>query len=390
MLFWIAAALLTIFALALVFVPLMRGDAQLPSDEPVEVALYRSQLASIADEQRAGRMDPDEAETTRTEVKRRMLAAGRFRTTRGAAMAPASDVARTRRLAVAGIGCAVPLIAVGFYLVNGRPDLPDRPFAARAAERAAAGVPSDRERALVAQLAERMSEHPEDPKGWVLLGGAYVRQGRYDDAVSAFQSANAREPNDAAILSALAEALVLQAGGEVDEDARLDFQAAVKLDPKNVKGRYFVALADAQAGNYAGAILGWSAMLGDAPANAPWRDLVQSQLERAKTAKAQADAELGPGVADAAANMSPQQRQAMIEAMVASLAAKLASAPDDLNGWLRLSRSYAVLGEPDKAKAALNQATEHFRGDQAALAAIEKARAEIVELSMESGAGAIQ
>jgi cytochrome c-type biogenesis protein CcmH len=42
--------------------------------------------------------------------------------------------------------------------------------------------------------------------------------------------------------------------------------------------------------------------------------------------------------------------------MVANLAAHLASEPGDLEGWLRLGRSYAVLGEGDKAADAFAQA----------------------------------
>ena len=94
--------------------------------------------------------------------------------------------ARQRAILVVSLGAAIPLLALTIYLSKGRPDLPDEPFASRAAERAAAGVPSQDERALVRELAERMAQHPEDPRGWVLLGAAYVRQSRYDEAVAAY------------------------------------------------------------------------------------------------------------------------------------------------------------------------------------------------------------
>ena len=56
---------------------------------------------------------------------------------------------------------------------------------------------------------------------------------------------------------------------------------------------------------------------------------------------------------DAAANMPPADRLAMIEGMVAQLAERLEGAPDDPEGWARLVRSYMVLGRDQDAKAAL-------------------------------------
>ena len=44
--------------------------------------------------------------------------------------------------------------------------------------------------------------------------------------------------------------------------------------------------------------------------------------------------------------------------MVDGLAARLEEEPGDLDGWLRLSRAYAVLGEPERAKAAVDRAAE--------------------------------
>ncbi len=57
-----------------------------------------------------------------------------------------------------------------------------------------------------------------------------------------------------------------------------------------------------------------------------------------------------------AQNMSAEDRQAMIEGMVAQLAEKLKENPNDVAGWTQLARSYGVLGKPDKARDALAQA----------------------------------
>lgn len=56
------------------------------------------------------------------------------------------------------------------------------------------------------------------------------------------------------------------------------------------------------------------------------------------------------------ADLPPEQQAQMIRGMVESLAARLATNPDDLPGWRRLARSYRVLGEVDKAREAAAQA----------------------------------
>ena len=75
-------------------------------------------------------------------------------------------------------------------------------------------------------------------------------------------------------------------------------------------------------------------------------------------------AQRGPDAADiaAASTMSEEDRAAMIEGMVAGLAAKLEDAPDDPDGWVMLIRSYRTLGDEDKANQALSKVNEIFRG----------------------------
>jgi cytochrome c-type biogenesis protein CcmH len=68
--------------------------------------------------------------------------------------------------------------------------------------------------------------------------------------------------------------------------------------------------------------------------------------------------------------MAPEDQQAMIRSMVDGLEEKLAANPDDLDGWLRLIRSRAVLGEAEKAKAAYDKALAQYSGNADALAQI--------------------
>lgn len=62
----------------------------------------------------------------------------------------------------------------------------------------------------------------------------------------------------------------------------------------------------------------------------------------------------------AIANMAPEDRQVMIEAMVEGLAARLADNPDDPEGWIRLFQSRQVLGQTEKAQADIDRMKDHF------------------------------
>jgi cytochrome c-type biogenesis protein CcmH len=59
-----------------------------------------------------------------------------------------------------------------------------------------------------------------------------------------------------------------------------------------------------------------------------------------------------------------------IAAMVEKLAQRLKASPDDLDGWQRLVRAYAVLGEADRARSALSQARLAMHANASALAAL--------------------
>jgi cytochrome c-type biogenesis protein CcmH len=63
----------------------------------------------------------------------------------------------------------------------------------------------------------------------------------------------------------------------------------------------------------------------------------------------------------------------MIQGMVASLAAKLEANPDDPDGWIKLVRAYAVLGDTARRDAALASAQTRYKDQPKVLAALRQA-----------------
>ena len=66
----------------------------------------------------------------------------------------------------------------------------------------------------------------------------------------------------------------------------------------------------------------------------------------------------------AAADTPPAHKDGMVNGMVEGLEKRLKTNPTDLNGWVMLVRSYKVLREPDKQKAAIDNARRALANDQ--------------------------
>jgi len=62
-----------------------------------------------------------------------------------------------------------------------------------------------------------------------------------------------------------------------------------------------------------------------------------------------------------------------VRGMVATLAARLEAAPDDPEGWVRLVRSYAVLGDGAKRDEALTKAKARYADQPDVLKALDLA-----------------
>jgi len=141
---------------------------------------------------------------------------------------------------------------------------------------------------------------------------------------------------------------------DVTAEAKAEFERAHALNADDPKANYFLGLAAEQDGRKDDAASIWRGLLAKAPADAPWRPLVQSSLVRVGGGSA------APALPDeaiaAAKGMGEGDRGAMIRGMVERLATRLKQNGDDVDGWLRLVRAYLVMGERDKAMSALSDA----------------------------------
>jgi cytochrome c-type biogenesis protein CcmH len=352
-------ALLAFLALLPILAPLLRGSRPELARASFDQAVYRDQLRELDRDIARGLITPAEADAARLEIQRRLLA-----TDRQPVAAP--RLTRSPVLAVA-VFIVVAAGSLSSYLWLGAPGVPDEPYSARKAEIADSHSQASLQQAT-ATLAAKLKQNPSDAAGWLLYGRSLVMLNEWDQAEDAYRHAIDLGQTSPEILGDHAEIMVMQAAGTVTPAAEAAFRQVLKADPSSGIARYYLSIADMQAGEPRKAIEGLQALLADIPADSPLRaQLGQKIADAAHSAgipvpelakgkpPAQAAGPDAKAVADAA-NMSDAQRQAMVRGMVANLAAKQAADPTNLDGWLRLGRAYAVLHETDEAADAYDKA----------------------------------
>jgi cytochrome c-type biogenesis protein CcmH len=418
MTFWVILAITTSAAAALLSAPFIRRLDRPRAELAGNIEVCRDQLKEVESKQRQGLIDDAQAEASRLEIAKRVLAADRSEQP----VMPKLSVSERNftMICVAGI---VVLGSVGLYTTMGNPDLPSTPVSVAAQpvstsltrepsipenlmaplqafasetkgqSRSQAGLPPVDE--MIQRLTARLLQNPKDAQGWRTLGWSYFNIGRFNEASEAYAKAIELNPNVADVRSARIEAMVRSADGIVTAEASNAIDDTLKIDPQNARARYFRGLAKEQGGDKTSALTDWIEVRKDANPDEPWVPELKNRIsglqrelgldagagptepktvmagESPETSKTQGSSQLpsatakGPGPQDVrtAEAMPAAERSAMIRGMVDRLADRLEKSPRDADGWIKLIQSRMVLGETELAKQALNRGIETFNDD---------------------------
>ncbi len=351
--------LLAATALGFLFSPL----AFKSGTESIELVLnpYRRQLGELEKEIERGVVAEAEANSIRLEIERRLIRESQAHKNR------ATEPVERQAKIIPAVGLILLVAAaVLLYAWQGRPDLPGS--AAKGSDQLpqqALAELGDLDQKL-AKLRARLKEKPDEFEGWLLLARSNLSLGRYEEAANAFGRAAELQAGDAEIYALQGQALVGLHGGIITPAASLAFGRAFELQPEHPAPRLYEGYRLLQKGNVRAALAIWQKLVSEVRANTPWLERIRLEISRAETIIARQETLLtGPRVPtpdseriDAAREMSPSERQAFIESMVARLRGRLEGQPDDLDGWLRLARAEEVLGNIEAAIAALDLAAE--------------------------------
>lgn len=357
MILWFFLTLLCCATAIGISMPLLRrlDTTQPPNNDAV---IYEDQLKEIERDLQTGAINAPESEAAKLEITRRIAIANKH----VAEVRPISNAARNAAL-VASAGLVI-LGSVGLYSMMGSPNLPS------AILQVGVNAQSAQVDALLAKLTTHLAKNPGDAEGWRMLGWSQFNLQNYAQSAESYARAASLQPTNMDYKSAQAEALVQMAEGVVTPKAQGLIAEVLAKQPKDSRARFYNAMAHEQSGDQSGALDLWLALLADTPLGAGWRGEVKVHI--ADLAKA-----TGRDVAQTIQALPESDQNAMIKNMVEGLAKKLADNPKDLEGWLRLMRSYQVLGEPVKAKEALAKALSTFATDADSTAKIKAAANEL-------------
>ena len=394
--FWVPAAVITVMVMGVIALAFLRPPGAQPEagdkaagNDPVdpgtsreekrELRIYADQLREVESELQRGLISAEEAERMRTEVARRLLEADRFDR-----RAP-GETPRAMRLVGLALVPATIVVAALVYVTAGAPGLPDMPLAQRHAE--AAQLRAERPRqaeleaawevdpsrpdpadvdpelmALIERLREALESRPDDLQGHQLLARNEAQIGNHAAAAAAQARVIELRGNEATIADhmLLAEAMIFAAGGVVSPEAEQLLEAILRRDPSNQSARYYTGLMFAQTARPDLAFRIWRVLLEDSDPGAPWVPHLRGVLEdlaavagvRYTLPPAEAMGSRGPSREDmeAAMEMDPEDREAMIGGMVEGLAARLANQGGTAADWARLIASLGVIGQEERAR----------------------------------------
>ncbi len=398
--FWIATAAFSVLVVVLLMRTVLRPRQAMAPAAAYDVQVYRDQLKEVERDVARGVLTQDDASRARTEVSRRLLEADRA--LQSAQMLDVKSGPFDRLLLGAGLAATVAG-AFGVYLQIGAPGYPDLPLAARMemvdqARQARPtqdiaetqlpfreGMPPDPRRAeLVEQLRVVMEQRPDDAQGWALLA-------QNEAALGNFRAGHLAQARLIEVLGDtaggfhyidMAEMMILAAGGYVSPEAEAALMRGLAMEPRNGTGRYYAGLMYAQQGRPDLAFPIWRNLMAESTIDAPWLEPIRLQIEEVAFLAGvnvtlaqlpQPAAPRGPSAADvqAAQDMAPEDQAAMIEGMVAGLAARLASEGGPPEDWARLIGAQIVLGRTEDAILIAEEARSVFADLPDALALID-------------------
>lgn len=371
--FWLVSALLTFVAILIVMLPLTRKEVVSSGQGEEDRSVYIQQLKEIDADLARGLLDEQSAAQARLEISRRILKNDRLMSDAAASDGANSNDAAKKYLLDAStrwvtvlVLLFIPILSWGVYAAIGTPDLPSQPLADRQGNM----IQDKSAVELIAQAEAHLASAPDDGRGWAILAPIYMRLGRVDDAINAYRRSLDLLGKDVDRLIGLGEALTVKANGQVTAEALALFEEAGKIEPNDLRPPLMKARALLQAGKRDDAIDVLQIILNTSPEDAQWRADIEQTIANLKAGKGPTASSAqnarpaaqprGPTAEDveAAASLDEQGRKDMIRSMVDGLAEKLRENPADVDGWERLLRAYAVLGEQDNVKEALHNAAK--------------------------------
>jgi len=259
MLFWSLIIAMLIAALLPLLSSLLRQNPRTRAGQSMQgrdrnIELYRERLKELNQERDA--LDADQYTLRKLELEHTLLD-DIPDSTPAEAVLPTQPAWRTVLLLV----LLLPATAITLYAQLGEPPQQHPPSPTKTAQNTRMHSVDN----MVAQLANRLQQQPNDPQGWMMLGRSYVTLGRTAEAALAFARAYEQVGDQAPLLADFAEALALANNDNMAGQPEEMAIRALELEPTHQKALWLAGVAAQQNNDTASARQHWRKLLAQLP-----------------------------------------------------------------------------------------------------------------------------
>ena len=340
--FIVGASALLALALIVLLRPLLRHSVRDASVARAQInaRIYRNQLVELETDRANGVLDSSVYDQSKRELERRALDDIQDET---------SPAHKTPRWPAVVMVIIAPVAAILTYVALGNPAA----MVTRAVDEHANSIEGINR--MVADLAQRLENNPDDLKGWVMLGRSYKAMGRFPEAVKAFERAGSAV-EDPQILVDFAESMARSdKDGFRGRGGMKLIERALKLSPDHVPALVFAGSEAFERTDYPSALRYWQKAVAQLP---PDSEEVRALTE----AMSRASSEMGQGKTTGGALASGAEKSP------SGVAAKSAT----ISGTVSLAPALVGKAKPDDSVFLFARAAEGPRAPLAVIRATVK------------------
>ncbi|BAW80828.1 cytochrome C biogenesis protein CcmI [Candidatus Nitrosoglobus terrae] len=230
--FWIAAGVMSLFALAFLLPPLLRRHSQQENDETAaEIAIYRQRLQELKAELHHGILTEEQFSHAQHELEEAMAA--------DLAIGSSTDLKIKRHWLTALIlTILVPSLAFLTYWQVGASGKVGEQLASKETSQ----QEIDRIGHAIKSLQAHLVEDPEDAQGWQLLGKTYLATNQVSEAAEALGHAYALDDQNPDIILDYAKALATSQERRLQGAPLKLIQRVLKIAPQHPEALWLAAV----------------------------------------------------------------------------------------------------------------------------------------------------
>lgn len=280
---WVGIALLTLLALAFVFVPFIQArkaqTTAISTDRTRKnIDIFEERLAELDAERVAGNLEDEDYAELKLELEKNLLEDAADE----AQPVISSSIGSKQLVAVTVMALLIPVMAFGLYFQHGSARQLQMSMEHPEQLRFKDGEQPTVEEAIQ-MLVNELEANPENAEGWYILATTYMSLGEYDKGVDSFKHVLDVLPEDATqyvgVMGQYAQGLYFAKGGKMDDEVRQQIQLTLDREPLEVTALGLLGIDAFELGRLEDAIAYWRKALQNAEPSAA--DSLKAGIQRA-------------------------------------------------------------------------------------------------------------